>query len=97
LQQYAASTLVPVETYTADDWRVPKNYQKQTPPPQDEFNKARTQREQRLEELGSRNLQRVRPPIEYQAPNRQGTFSLEQLQDLLPEAPKYNRGGQRIR
>ena len=27
LDQYAASTLVPASTYTADDWQIPKNFQ----------------------------------------------------------------------
>jgi hypothetical protein len=87
LQQYAASTLIPVETYTADDWRVPDNFRPTKPPPQDEFNKGRTEREQRLQELGARNERRVRPAIEYEKKSSAGPgLSLPQSTGRSPRA-----------
>jgi hypothetical protein len=54
LNAYAASTLVPVSTYTADDWRAPKNFRPGAVPNQTDFNKARDDRERRLKELAPR-------------------------------------------
>lgn len=86
LKQYTATTLLPIESFTADDWKVPKEYQPTAVPSQEQFNRQRTEREERLKELPSRNEKRIRPPIQYEKPTKEGTFS-------LPAKPRYTRGG----
>ena len=81
LQRYAASTLIPKETYTQDDWQIPENYRPTEPPPQDEFNKGKAARDKRLEELGPRNERRVRPALEYQKKG-EGSF-IEDTKEFL--------------